>query len=336
MIPLLAAVLITVGVACRDRAHTSGSRSRYEHIVENLYKKDSVTILLTDSGLGGLSVTASLERLLEKYHPFRSVRLVFANALPERDYIYNRMGSTEEKARVFNAALEGMNRAFHPDVILIACNTLSVVYPHTEFASLGEVPVIGIVEFGVDAMLDEARKDSAASVIILGTPTTIDQNSHAAGLIAGGVDPKRITTQACDMLETEIQADPSSDVVASMIDMYATEALARDTVAPPGPLVVGLCCSHYGFARDLFRAVFDSATDRPVTIVDPNLKMSEFMVPAACRGRFDSTNVTVSLVSRAEITDDEKTSISAAVRPVSALTADAVVNYTLDTNLFSF
>jgi glutamate racemase len=300
------------------------------------FQKDSVTIVVTDSGLGGLAVTAAVERLLEQHRVFAQVRLVFANSLPDRKHLYNQMESMEEKARVFDSALAGMTRTFQPDLILIACNTLSVVFPWTEFAHSSDVPVIGIVEFGVDQVANALRNDSTASAIILGTPTTIGQNTHAARLAELGFDSNRVETQACDMLESEIQADPTSDIVRSMVEMYADEALERRGDSPKGDLVLALCCSHYGFARGVFGEVFGALSGHPVTIVDPNIAMSESLTPLELRGRYKETGVTVEVVSQAEILAEETEAMAAAVRPVSNATADALIDYSRVAGLFSY
>ena len=51
-------------------------------------------ILITDSGVGGLSVCAYAERFVRMHGFKESVRLTFANAAPENDYGYNSMPST--------------------------------------------------------------------------------------------------------------------------------------------------------------------------------------------------------------------------------------------------
>ena len=96
------------------------------------FKKEKVTILVTDSGLGGLSVAAHLEANFKKWHPFKEVKIMFVNALPSETYFYNQMKNTAEKVRVFNQALFGMTEKLSPDLIFIACNTLSVLYNQTD------------------------------------------------------------------------------------------------------------------------------------------------------------------------------------------------------------
>ena len=53
-------------------------------------------ILITDSGVGGLSVCAYAERFVRTHGYTEPVRLTFANAAPENDYGYNSMPSREE------------------------------------------------------------------------------------------------------------------------------------------------------------------------------------------------------------------------------------------------
>jgi hypothetical protein len=121
-----------------------------------------------------------------------------------------------------------------------------------------------------------------------------------------------------------------------MIEMYAGEALDKQSGESKGDLVVALCCCHYGFARTTFKEVFDSLTERPVVIIDPNVGMGEYMFPPDVRERRPQSQIEASVVSRAEIPAEERTAISAAVRTVSSATADAVASYKLDTTLFSF
>lgn len=56
-----------------------------------------------------------------------------------------------ERVRVFDRALGAMLR-FQPDRILIACNTLSALYPKTPFSKHSPVPVTDIIDFGVEQM----------------------------------------------------------------------------------------------------------------------------------------------------------------------------------------
>ena len=296
--------------------------------------KTDITILLTDSGLGGLSVAAEIENRLHRCHMFDNVHLVFANALPSNDRPYNRMTDMSEKAAVFSHALDGFVQHYHPDIILIACNTLSVVYPYTEFSTRSSIPVLGIVDFGVDLVEQQLAADSSATAIIVGTPTTAGSGAHKDALISHGISADRITVQGCDMLESEIQANPESDIVRTMIEMYALEAADSAKHEPSEPVVVALCCTHYSFARQSFSDVFSRVLGRPVTVVDPNTAMAASLFDGANCDRFDSTAVGVEVVSRAELSPGDIEAIAHMIEPQSVATAAALRKYTFDKNLF--
>ena len=132
-------------------------------------------ILITDSGVGGLSVCAYAERFV-RIHGFREpVRLTFANAAPENDYGYNSMPSRAEKLRTFDRFLRSVTERFAPDSIYVACNTLSVLLPDTPYFQRDTTPVQGIVETGAGLLVKELEADprSVAMIFSVDCVTTI-------------------------------------------------------------------------------------------------------------------------------------------------------------------
>src|SRR5688500_802246 len=131
-------------------------------------------ILITDSGVGGLSVCASAERFARTNGFNEPVRLTFANAAPENDYGYNAMPSRELKLQTFDRFLTNVTDRYAPDLIYVACNTLSVLLPDTPYFHTALIPVKGIVETGVDLVARELEADPNAVAIVFGTQGTID------------------------------------------------------------------------------------------------------------------------------------------------------------------
>lgn len=300
------------------------------------FAKEKVTILITDSGLGGLSVAAEIEKGFQHSHPFSKVELVFVNALASKEYLYNQMENTAEKVRIFNNALYGMSEQFSPDLILIACNTLSVIFDQTEFSKKAQTPVIGIIEFGVNLMKENLKKSSNGHIIIIGTPTTISQNTHKSMLMERGILANRITNQSCSMLESEIQNDPASDMVATMIEMYADEALIKMKNLDTGELSVGLCCTHYTYSAPVFKEVFSRISGREVKILNPNLVMSDYIFENSEATRFTTTTIDVRVVSQAELFSAGINAIAGMLKPVSPAFAYALKNYEWMKTLFRF
>ena len=108
-------------------------------------QKPETTLVVTDSGLGGMSVFAGLVQGLARGSEYSRINLVYVNAWPRQHKGYNHYPDMAARARVFHNALTAM-AGFRPDQILIACNTLSVIYPHTQFSAQTLIPVTGIVE----------------------------------------------------------------------------------------------------------------------------------------------------------------------------------------------
>ncbi len=319
---IVCTIVLAAAVFCGDR------RTPQEALA-----KDEVRILITDSGLGGLSVAADFERRLRASRQFKKAEIIFANALPGGRG-YNDMSGTNEKAEVFSAALNGMISKYSPDVIVIACNTLSVVFPFTELSRVTTIPVVGIVEMATIMITKNLKNDPDASVIIFGTETTIASGAHKGELLHHGVDSTHIVTQACPKLESEIQTDPSSDMVKTYIDWYVEEA-AELIPTSSAKVYAGLCCTHYGYSADMFLASLIAAGVKNPVIINPNTAMATAILPKVQK-QFDNAAVTVLVVSRAVISDEEITSIAALIRKESEPTARALEHYRHDLHLFPY
>jgi glutamate racemase len=228
-----------------------------------------------------------------------------------------------------------MIKSYNPDIILIACNTLSVIYPKTKFSQTTQVPVFGIVEFGVEMIVEKMKTELNSSLIILGTETTILSNMHKNKLIQSGISSERISSFACKYLESEIQADPNSDIVKNLIEYYTTEAL--DSVSNKSEKIfLGLCCTHYGYCLDVFKQTLEESGVKNFEIVDPNNRMMQFLSLPKYFDRFNKSLVNVEVVSRSVINDVEKESIGNALKRVSEKTSRALKEYKLKKDLFYF
>jgi glutamate racemase len=297
--------------------------------------KKKITIIVTDSGLGGMSVCAGIEEKLNVIKSFEKVNLVYFNSHAEKGSGYNSMPNMERKAEVFNDALNAMEEKYSPDLILIACNTLSVVYPFTEFKIKSQTPVLGIVDFGVEMILSELDKNRNSEVILLGTQTTINSETHKNKLIEKGVSKSNIVSQACPGLESSIQDGPTTEKTIEFINKYVDESV-KQLQKSNEPVLAAFCCTHYGFSSDLILASFNKAVSREVKILNPNNAMIEAIIPKENIGMYPEMKVSVKVVSRALITDTEKKAISEIVKPFAPLSAKALMNYEHNLDLFKF
>lgn len=224
-------------------------------------------VLITDSGVGGLSVCAYAERFLRTAGcPEEPVRLTFVNAAPENDYGYNSMPSKDMKIETFDRFLRNVKARCAPDSIYVACNTLSVLLSEVPAVTSSEIPVRGILETAIDQLMRRFRPGK--SIIVFGTPTTIESGAYQRMLTERGIDPLRIVSQSCPGLADTISEDRRGEATSKEIS-YWVEKASGQLLSPGSPVLACLACTHYGYRKDLFREAFE-ARGIDVEIVNPN------------------------------------------------------------------
>lgn len=225
-------------------------------------------ILITDSGVGGLSVCAYAERFVRLQGFREPVHLTFANAAPANDYGYNSMPSKEEKLRTFDRFLRNVTSRFSPDMIYVACNTLSVLLPETAYVVSAAIPVKGIVETGANLLLAALEASPRSVAMIFGTQTTIDAGTYPRILTERGIAPSRIISQACPGLADTISEDREGGKTKAEIRSWVSAAL-ENLQDSSVPVIAYLACTHYGYRKDLFAASFEELGIE-ASVVNPN------------------------------------------------------------------
>ncbi len=295
--------------------------------------EDKVTIVATDSGLGGLSVVADLERKLRSARIFKKAHLVFFNALFSNESGYNSLDSHDEKVRIFNEALYAMEKRYKPDVILIACNSLSTIYGDTDFAGKTGTPVVGIIEAGVEIIDAQLRKAPDTKVIIFATETTISEDNHRKALTAAGISPESIITQNCLNLAHHIDRTFDSKKTAELISALVDEALAK-LPSLDCPISVSLNCTHFGYCLGLWQKAFEKRRVKPIAFLNPNYVMTDFLFQPEKMNRFEKTDISVEVVSKIEILHERGDALNQFIESISPKTAEALVNYKMKEDLF--
>jgi glutamate racemase len=303
--------------------------------LERFFNKKKVNILVTDSGLGGVSVAADVYERFINSGVFENINITFFNAQPHIKSGYNSMETTEQKVQVFENALNAMQENFAPDLILIACNTLSVIYPLTPFSNYTEIPVIGIVETGVDLIQNELEQDSTAKVLIFATKTTIEKNTHKNMLIDRGIEENRIITEACPKLAGAIERGTHSEETLGLVNQYVSEALSK-TPDNINPLYVSFNCTHYGYINDVFEAKFKEKNRPAYKLLDPNPKMGDFIFNDKYLHRYENTDVSIKVVSQPELNVERIESIGNLIEQISPKTASAMREYEFTPELFEW
>ena len=291
------------------------------------------TIVITDSGLGGLLVFAELERRLRAAGAGGAVRLVYVNAWPDARYGYNDLPDIAARATVLDRALAAMT-SFLPGLILIACNTLSVVYEATAFSRAPAAPVVGILDEGADLFSEALALDPSGVLVLFGTRTTIGSGEHIRRLARRGIGPQRIFTEACHGLAAAIDKDPASAALPGLVESCVLRVVPR--LPAVVPLYVGLACTHYAYVADAFRRSLGNHTGARIDILDPGGRLVDGLMHRLSGLRPESAKgaVMVEVVSKVELPDAQRRAVARRIESVSPGAALALINYRRIPDLF--
>ena len=291
-------------------------------------------ILITDSGVGGLSVCAYAERFIRTHGFVEPVRLTFANAAPANDYGYNSMPSREVKLQTFDRFLRNVAQRYSPDLIYVACNTLSVLLPDTPYFHEAVIPVKGIVETGAELLLRELEADPQTVAMIFGTQTTIDAGAYPRLLDQQGVEASRIVSQACPGLADTISEDREGVRTKREIDRWVTAAIEKMPDRNK-PVAACLACTHYGYRKNLFADAFADAAIR-ARVINPNERAVDdlFGTRSGEGGPANHRDVDVEFVTRYAIPAATVEALTWFLSDISPRTVAAMKNFVHLPDLF--
>lgn len=317
----------------QEDSATTPSRAVQSHSL--LTNKPSLNLVVTDSGLGGLSVVADIARRAETTRQYREVNITFVNALFRPEAGYNSLSTRDEKISIFNNALQAMKARYTPDVILVACNTLSVLLPDCAAARGGTVEIKGIVQTGVDMIAEALDRHPGVTALLFATQTTIEEDTHRQALLARGIAPERLVLQACPELTWYIEQDPGGFDTELMISNFVSEALAKRANSG-GPVAISFNCTHFGYSTKLWQQEVINQGAVLAATLNPNDRMADFLFPEKAAGRFESAKISVRVVSMVAIPELTLTSLSPVLAEASPATAAALRTWELTPGLFEW
>jgi len=303
--------------------------------LEKLFSRDTITIAVTDSGLGGLSIMAEAAARLKTARSFKQVDLVFFNALFSNDSGYNSLPTREAKIKVFDGALRSLAAEIKPDLILVGCNTLSVLIADVPFVKTSKIPIIGIIDSGVAHLIDALSRNPDAAGILFGTETTIAEGEHRRKLLANGIAASRLASQPCPELASYIETDWRGDDTGLLISSYVDEAVAKLS-DPHAPVYAALVCTHFGYSTELWERAFAERGMKLAGILNPNTKLIDVLDQPGIKGRFSQTQIRARVISMVEIAEAKRASLGARLEPISPETARALNAYALKLDLFEW
>jgi glutamate racemase len=187
------------------------------------------TLLVFDSGLGGLTVLARTTQACPGAH------IVYA--ADDAGFPYGRLGEGELVTRVL-AVMERLIARFHPDLVVIASNTASTLVLPAHRARFA-IPFVGTVP----AIKPAAAATRSGMISVLATPGTVARD-YTRELIETYAASHRVTlvgaTRLAGLAEQALKGEAVDDaILAAEIAPCFIEEDGRRTD------VVTLSCTHY-------------------------------------------------------------------------------------------
>ena len=222
------------------------------------------TILIFDSGLGGLTVF----REVAKARP--DARLIYA--ADDAGFPYGQIPEPDLIARVLTV-MSGLVERHAPDLVVIACNTAStLVLP--QMRAKFSVPFVGTVP----AIKPACAASTSKLISVLGTEATVGRE-YTRKLIADFASACAVTLVGSARLaafaEAELRGEavPDAAIAAEIAPCFVDDGARRtDTVV--------LACTHFPLLLDRLREL----APWPVAYLDPApaiaRRVAELMAPA--------------------------------------------------------
>jgi glutamate racemase len=208
------------------------------------------TILVFDSGLGGLTVFGEIARLRP------AARHVYV--ADDAVFPYGRLAPDVLVARV-RAIMESLIAAQRPDIVVIACNTASTLVLPDLRARWPNLPFVGTVP----AVKPAAERSRTGLISVLATPGTVARD-YTRDLIRDFADHCEVTLVGAPQLATLAEASLRGEEVD---DLAIAAEIAPCFVEKDGRRTdhVVLACTHY----PLLRAQLERLAPWPVAFIDP-------------------------------------------------------------------
>ena len=272
-------------------------------------------IAVCDSGLGGLDIAARL------YSKGGEGELIYFNVWPEVDRGFGKM-PPEERVCVWEKAFESI-ASFKPDLLVIGCNTLSVIHRRSGKYACGTLPVLDIVDAATGILGDFLRENPEKNLLILGTAETVHSQCYKKRLVESGTAASRIAGLPCPGVATAIEKSPSGKELEELIAHFAREGrnlLGEDLSS----FALGLCCTHFGYVPELWKKYFSSEI-----LLNPNERILENTAFPEGNGK-----IRVKIISKIPIPEEKKIAMLPFFAENAPGIAEALKNYSFIPDLF--
>lgn len=239
--------------------------------MRHFLNKNKITILVTDSGIGGISVANYLFQFFQTNRYYERVDIVYADGRVNKKG-YNSYENDQDKIKAFSSRMFQLANAIKPDVIFLACNTLSLILNKTEFYSTNKIPIVDILNCSLNLMIDSLRRNDM--LFILGTKTTINLNYYKKSLLQYGYSDKKIINQMCPNLAKYIQAsDHTQYFLDTNIQWLTNRIIEKKNNDKIKKFAISFNCTHYLYVINRFKKQFQKNGYSQIEYICPNKNM---------------------------------------------------------------
>tara|TARA_Y100001970_G_C14216209_1_gene849793 strand:+ start:1075 stop:1992 length:918 start_codon:yes stop_codon:yes gene_type:complete len=277
-------------------------------------------LVITDSGLGGLSVCAKLLHLLDEAKISKTdfskinLKITYINISPSNERGFNDMSKIVEQISTFKKILKNIDNLFSPDLIFLACGTLSGLLKKIQLNKKISTKIVDIVPIGNKLLLNSIYENPKSNIIIFGTPTTIKSKVFQNQLLNKGILKERIFSQSCPKLASKISNDLKGEEVSILIKKFVKKSIKHIAPNFSSHLIVFLACTHYPYRADFFYNSFRLEGYNNLNILSPNFESALFLRDSIFKynGKtiLNSNKISIKFASPYPIPEQEKKTIS--------------------------
>jgi glutamate racemase len=254
-------------------------------LMKEFWDKASHTpkIVFADSGVGGLSIMSKFIEMFQHKPLFKNAKLIFYDTAG-----LNKDAHSATVKHILNE-IDGLK----PDLLFIACNGMSKIYLESDKAKDPTYPVIQMLPFAVELWGKKLTNDKGSAIVQFVSEFTgstyVSLLAQKSSILEEGIDKNRIVVQTCQPAITAIQDHgPDSSEAKGAIGKCAEKAkkkLKGKDFNKDKTLLLGMGCTHFGWARKHWKTAIEEGDDvGEVDVLDPNTKMAQWLFDEKPKG----------------------------------------------------
>lgn len=211
---------------------------------------------MVDSGFGGLRVAARLAREWSRNPPAAEIELSFFDVRLGRPSGGRGFGGDLDlptRGKVVAEILQGIDRFFAPQLVVLACNTLCTLLP-PDLAAGETGKIRSIIPHGLATIRQALDAHRSWPVLLFATPNTIESGAYSAVPVEHVRRPPQFIPCPCPDLVGHIEKESNPARLQAEINRHLNQLSIR---LPPHAWC-GLFCTHYEYAGADFSAALQN------------------------------------------------------------------------------